>query len=322
MSSENAKRALEACEKGVELMIATAKSNQEITNDYNNRLIPEYNAKWDEWKKRKEQRRRDIDDWENKVNQRAESKRDDSKQWNNCVATWECDAGKHHDWCRNDFGDGWYHAGKNQNCGACTIFGCSQCHGICKKDDGLRRREAISEIGNRPADFNETEPQRPTTPEQNDTNINIACCANITQILASQINDSAITQANDCMSNLRQGYDDAVRKEEEERKRKEDEERKRKEEEKREEERKSLMKKAGVGGFIIICSCLFLFIIISLIFGLSGSSEDTDMEYSQSTYSVPTYASTSVPTSMTMPISAPPPPYSESESSGFLGGLF
>jgi len=204
--SLEAKRALETCEAGVQLMIATARANQAKVDEYNNVTIPRYNVDFEEWKKKRDQRVREQQEWENNVNQRAESKRGDSRQWNNCVATWECDAGRHDDWCRNDFGDGWYHAGKEQNCGACTIWGCSQCHGICKKDDGLRRREAISEIGRRPDNFNETEPRRPSPPEQNMTPNNITCCANVTQVVASNINDSLIKQMNDCKSSLNDKY--------------------------------------------------------------------------------------------------------------------
>ena len=302
MSAEQAKRALDACEKGVNEMIAISQSNQEKLNYYNNTEKPEYNTKWDAWKGKRDQRGREQQDWENRKNEIFERKGGERKQTGEGI-------NPQSGWCKNDHGDDWEAVERLVNWA--NVGGMN-----CKKTESARWREATNEAGRRPDNFNETEPQKPPEPAQNKSNISISCCANITQIIASQVNDSTINHANDCMSNLKQGYNDAVRKEEEEQKRKEEEEKKRKEEE--EKQRKlGIMQKAGVGGFIIICSCLFLFIIISLIFGLGGSNEDTDMEYAESTYSVPTSVPTPVQT-----FAPPPPPYSESENSGFLGGLF
>jgi hypothetical protein len=249
MSAE-AKRTLNACKSGVDLMIATATANQEMSNNYNNVLIPEYNAKLEDWKRRKKETEDAIDNWNKRRDEKAESKINDSREWNNCVATWECDAGKHDDWCRNDIGDGWYHAGKNQNCGACTIWGCSQCHGVCKKTKEKRYQEAESEIGPRPNNFNEPEPSEPKRPEQNKTDMNISCCANITQIVASKIDDSIIAQANECVTNLEQEYEKQVKEEE-----------KKKIDVQAQEKRKKMIQKIGLIAIIILCFCLLLSII-------------------------------------------------------------
>jgi len=305
MSAE-AKRSLEACENGVNQMIAISKSNQEKVNYHNDTLISEYNRKWDDWKNRRDQRGREQQDWDRRYNEERNARRGDKEGRSGaCGSVPGCPGGFREV-------SSWYN------------WGNASCNKECQRNDDDADRIAREKNGNKPGDFNETEPQRPSPPEQNNSNINISCCANITQIIASQVNDSTINQANDCMSNLRQGYDNAVVKEQEETKRKEEEEKKRKEEEERkrkeEEERKSLTKKLGVGGFIILCSCALLFIVISLSFGFSSGGEETDMEYASSTYSTPTYVS--VPTSV--PTSVSPPPYSETsnENSGFFGGLF
>uniref|UniRef100_A0A6C0DZM2 Uncharacterized protein n=1 Tax=viral metagenome TaxID=1070528 RepID=A0A6C0DZM2_9ZZZZ len=311
MSAE-AKRSLEACENGVNQMIAISKANQEKVDYYNNTEIPEFNRKQEEWKIRGNDRRRDQDNWRKRYED-EKNKLSGEEEVKSCGGIWT-----------NEGCSGGWRKIEDRHCGALN----AQRQSVCRRNDDEVERIARERVGPRPGDFNEMEPQRPSPPEQNNSNINISCCANITQIIASQVNDSTINQANDCMSNLRQGYDNAVVKEQEEGKRKEEEETKRKEEEeerkRKEEERKSLMKKLGVGGFIILCSCALLFIVISLSFGFSSGGEETDMEYASSTYSTPTYVSvpTSIPTSV--PTSVPPPPYSETsnENSGFFGGLF
>jgi hypothetical protein len=129
------------------------------------------------WRNREEVARRVQKEWDNRK-QEIFNGNQESKEWNNCVATWDADAGKHNDWCVNDFGEGWYHSGKSgYRCGLMN-------KGICSKTDDKRWREAteqtIREKGQRPSDFSEREPKQEDFPlsEQNKTAINMNCCSN------------------------------------------------------------------------------------------------------------------------------------------------
>lgn len=110
MSVEDAKTALEACEKGVDVMIASSKANAELVNDYNNKLAQ-------------------------------------------------------------------YSSALEAN----------------RLNPSLAR------------------PEKPNKPEQNKTHISISCCADIKEIVASQINNSLIQQNNDCLSDLRKEYEDKLK---------------------------------------------------------------------------------------------------------------
>lgn len=113
MSAEDAKKALDACERGVDEMIASSKANGELVNDYNNKLAQ-------------------------------------------------------------------YSAALEAN----------------RLDPSLPR------------------PEKPSRPEQNKTHVSISCCADIKEIVASQINNSLIQQNNNCLSDLRKNYEDKLKGEE------------------------------------------------------------------------------------------------------------
>jgi membrane-associated HD superfamily phosphohydrolase len=216
--SQKLKSNIAECERGIALADARLKSNAEQI-----RVREEQRKAWrerrdranDTWEREKSQRVDAQKAWDRRRDEIAEGKRGEQRHWNNCVATWECDAGRHHDWCRNDFGDGWYHDGKDQNCGVCGKHGCTACKGICKKDDGLRRREAENELGRRPDDYNaprftENDPgevQLDTTP------LTIGCCNNMTNVIGSQVTSSTIQQSNNCLTNLQSDYKKAEQEE-------------------------------------------------------------------------------------------------------------
>jgi hypothetical protein len=264
MSSEDAKRALEACEKGVNEMIAISKANQEKVDSYHNSEVPEYNRRWEDWKNQKNNREKEKSDWDRRRDEKAHSKSGDRHHgpcegWNHinhgCPSGWEDDGNGGH--------------------------GCSKGFGkkACKKSWNLRLEEAAREIGSKPGDFTDQEPQRPSPPTQNQSNINIACCANITQVIASQVNDSMINQQNDCMSNLRKNYEENLLKEEEEKQKKESNKQVSSEQGSSEQDSKNnvgMMTKIGVSGFIVLCSCIFLLVIISIIIMFSGNNNQND----------------------------------------------
>ena len=201
MSVADAKAALKACEDGIALIRAQQKANQVLVDDYNKRT-QDVQSKRDKYGVEKKAREDVQRDWDKRKTDIFNGNQEE-KRWNSCVATWDCDAGKHDDWCRNDFGDGWYHSGKDQNCGACGKHGCTQCHGICKKTDDKRWQEASDqtarERGGRPGDYNEPWPNDAAAIEQNKTPVDIACCANVATIVGSQITDSTLTQQNNCL---------------------------------------------------------------------------------------------------------------------------
>lgn len=322
MSSQDAKRALEACERGVNELIATSKANQAIVDTFNHDTLPQYNSLHDQWKRDKERRIREQQDWDRRRDELMRNKEGERR------TTGEGINPQAH-WCTNDFGTDWEAEGRMANWANVGRMS-------CKKTEGTRRREAENEAGNRPGDFNQQEPQRPERPAQNESDISISCCANLTQIVASNIDDSVIQQSNDCKSSLQGQYEDAVKKEEEERKRKEEDERKRKEDEERkrkeEENRKKTMRNVGIGAIIIIVSCCFLFVLLGGVgvISLSSNSDDTD-EYSEfmdtatattAPISATTATTTSmIPTTYQQPL---PPPYvpPENENGGFFSSLF
>ena len=202
------KKNIAECEKGIAIAAARLKGNEEkIKTREADRLAwrNKRDAAETKWERESRERGKAQEDWERRVNEKAEQKRGDQKKWNSCVATWDCDAGKHNDWCRNDHGEGWYHSGKDQDCGACGKHGCTQCHGICKKDDGLRRREAESEIGQKPANYNEPRfnQQDPGEVQLDNTPLTIGCCNNQANIIGSELKDTVINQSNNCLSNLK-----------------------------------------------------------------------------------------------------------------------
>lgn len=204
MSAEDAKRALKACEDGIALLTAQQKANQALVDDYNKNLTAwqaRKNTADDKWTRENSDRIKAQEQWDANVNAKAEQKRNDSSNWNNCVVWNETSAGKHDDWCRNDKGDsGWYHAGQD---GAGCAWGWGK--GVCKKNDDLRLREAKSELGPRPANYQEPKfsETKPTESAQNQTAINVACCANTLNVVGSQVTDSNIQQQNDCAKDLK-----------------------------------------------------------------------------------------------------------------------
>ena len=204
MSAEDAKIALKACEEGIALMKAQQKANQVLVDDYNKNLTA-WEAKKSTadttWASENSTRIKAQEQWDANVSAKAEEKRKDEQIWNNCAIWDETSAGKHTNWCVNDKGEGWYHSGQAGQAGCPK----GQGKGMCKKDDALRLREAKSELGARPVNYQEPKfsETKPTTPSQNQTAINVACCANVLNVVGSDVTDSNIQQQNDCAKDLK-----------------------------------------------------------------------------------------------------------------------
>ena len=190
MSSADAKAALQACENGIALITAQQKSNQVLINDFNNRQ-----AQWEA--------RKNAYDTDQNNNVKA---RDDS------IAIWDR---RHTEWV-NALRDQTINAGCG---GAGTNPGCPSgfyqtgehwCNGIgrereCKRTDAELNKQATIGIQNErgPREqrwIRSSFPQvAPAQPQQNQTTINIACCANVSTIVGSSIDATTINQQNDCL---------------------------------------------------------------------------------------------------------------------------
>lgn len=180
---------LKACKDAVEQYKRILLENEEITKR-NAEKTAQYRAAHSAWAIRKKSNEDAQASWDARKTQIFNGNQE-SREWNACVASWEADAGKHDDWCRNDFGHGWFHSGK-------TGYRCGlQNKGICSKTDEKRWQEATAQVtaerGARPANFNEPEPRDREgiyayDPQvQNDGQVQ--CCANILNINVGDANN-------------------------------------------------------------------------------------------------------------------------------------
>ena len=196
MSAADAKAALKACEQGIALIIAQQKSNAALVADYNARSA-DVTAKRDAYNNAKRDRENVQRDWDNRKNDIANAKRGESRD------TWKHEAfNSNGDWCNNEI-SGWEDDGDRDV--GWVDGGCCRHRRRCKKGGGLVDREAneqtTNEKGGRPGNYNEPWPNDAAPVTQNQTPINIACCANTTNIVGSQITDSTISQQNNCLQN-------------------------------------------------------------------------------------------------------------------------
>lgn len=201
MSVADAKAALDACKEGIALITAQQKANEALSTDYNNRLR--------DWEARKttfngtreankSARGKAQQDWDTRYDQWYRNRREVyNAGCGLCGSNPGCPGGS------NDVGND----GCKTNC-VDTLFGraCTDgCNRRCQRNDETSRNEATNntnnERGAKPGNFNDPEfsEQQPTEPQQNQTPINIACCANVTSIVGSDVSDTTINQANDCL---------------------------------------------------------------------------------------------------------------------------
>lgn len=125
---------------------------------------------------------------------------DEKKPWNNCVAWNDTQSGAHNDWCRNDAGQGWYHAGQTGS-GCSAGFG----KGVCQRTTD----QVIVDLRN--AGYNAGEPAvpgQPIPPIPPNGN-NIQCCSQMfSNITADNINFSDIQQ--NCSQTIQQQIQSAI----------------------------------------------------------------------------------------------------------------
>lgn len=182
-----AKQAFDNCTKGIEMMTATRAGNQAIVDSHNAK-IREYDSAIAAWRSRKQERETAQATWDRNYRAKMDSKAQERNQ------TGE-GCGVHEGWCTNDHGGGWEADHKAVNWANCGRV-------VCRKTQAQRDNETRAELGARPDNFTEAQPIAPGEPSQNQTSLNLSCCGNVTQIVASQVKDSDIAQENKCKSDL------------------------------------------------------------------------------------------------------------------------
>lgn len=177
MSVVEAKAALKACQDGIALITAQQKSNDALSKDYNTRL-----ASWESrknthnanWENANRDRKNVQANWDNTFNFARNKRNTQNCDDQGCWAGWE--------------------RVSIENCG---FMGAGR-QAVCRPTESLAKQDAG---GNRPSDYNEPRfsEERPNPPSQNQTLINIACCANTLSIVGSQVDSSNISQQNSCL---------------------------------------------------------------------------------------------------------------------------
>lgn len=200
---KTAQEAMNNCTKAVNLVTAQIASNQALIDNYNNIRIPEYNARKDAWNKNKTERQIAQQQWDEKKNQLFDQyKKEDFYQ--NCGVLGPGNSGR----CDGDFYE------HRRDCCSRGVFGeCWTEKKICRRTDGKcdsdAREQTRRERGDRPGDWVEPAPDAPAPPQQNATPVNVTCCANIQNIVASQISDARLSQENNCKSQLQKNLESA-----------------------------------------------------------------------------------------------------------------
>lgn len=200
-SSEAIKAAMESCQKGIQLLEARVKQNGALTS-----------AKEEErkgWQGRKtthetncnntrNERNNQRADWNRRYNEEKNARRGDKERRSGaCGSVPGCPSGFHET-------SSWYD------------WGNWSCNRECTRTDGDADRVARERVGAEPSEhhcqpFPEAWPgdaQLDTTP------ITLGCCANQTNVIGSNLNDSSIQQNNNCLSSLQDDY--RIKKAEEE----------------------------------------------------------------------------------------------------------
>lgn len=199
MSVADSKAALDACQNGIDLMTAQQKSNQTLVNDYNLRhkaWEARRNTADNTWNQANTNRQNDQRSWDNKFSEHKSAHLND-EIWTDCnTNSCPADYSKYldHSYCWND--------GINKYKQKCGI---SDQHAIYL---------ATKEVGNRPPDYNTPKfsEGEPSPSQQNTTPINISCCANVLNVVASDVTQTNINQQNDCLSSKTQALANAKAK--------------------------------------------------------------------------------------------------------------
>jgi hypothetical protein len=224
MSVADAKRALQACEDGIALITAQQKSNQVLTDDYNDKLRA--------WESRRNAHNQKYGNWENKRGEYSKYGNYDARQefnsnetdWSrDCSVCWSsCNYPSASDWADGNckrwaqergliHSDEYYYNGKwwHDNDGGDGACGKKKVRYQCDRRPNKIEEWKNDYFKNKPT-FTEGEPQKPA---QNLTSINLACCANVSNIVGSQVDQTIINQQNNCLQDKRSEIEKAAQRE-------------------------------------------------------------------------------------------------------------
>lgn len=184
---------LRACKEAAEKLTTAVQKNLDIQGR-NAQKTSAANAAWAVWNTKRNQRIADQTTWDKRYRETFDSKNNDEKG----VRNRSC-SNFPPSWCRDDYGDGWEHKRNDTdgwNCG----------YVICKKTHNQKHIETIDTIGDKPGNFNEVEPKDNQGEFQHEGYVpletSITCCANVQNIIASQVSGSSLQQANDCIKGV------------------------------------------------------------------------------------------------------------------------
>lgn len=191
-SSDYAKKTLDQCRKGIDKAKAAIKRNQELADKYNKDVKAwekqknEFTAAWNS---RKEAHENKIKSWQDRYDVIKSDLAGEkiSAGCNSAGFEGHCPGGwrqVEHVWCR----------------GALRERICMRNNDTVEREAGDRTR---NERGSKPGPFNEPpfSKIKPPEPTQNRSQINLACCSNVTNIVGSELAKTTINQLNTCLKN-------------------------------------------------------------------------------------------------------------------------
>lgn len=196
LTLQMAQESMIKCQQSISLLEAQYKSNQEIVA-YNNAKVLECAAQdqrnLDNYNNQCNDKRRKHDDWERCIRDRENAHlawRDETGcvVWERAKNGWDCGAGNE--------GDGAYGGG----CAA--GWGKSR----CKHSGDYARDHARRECGPEPStECGQKPPAVPCPLKQQDaTQVAVNCCANVTSIVGSEVQQSTIQQQTACLNEKKQ----------------------------------------------------------------------------------------------------------------------
>lgn len=187
-------QALKACKEAANSVKEATRKNTENAN-YNADQDAAWGGAHSAWQQRQENWSNNQADWDSSketIFQTNGYERIETRN-NGCFSyDW---------WCGNDY-NLWVDDGE-------MYWGCGK-RRRCKKGEQLRRNDALQTItqkrGPRPGDFTEQEPQQNTNEYVHKGDViplaPVTCCANILNIVASDLSNTNINQVNDCSNKL------------------------------------------------------------------------------------------------------------------------
>lgn len=190
--------ASDECKRGVDKIGDYLKQIQLII-DRNKSKTEEFSELERKWKKDKQEHDTKMVEWESRKERKKTELRNEIKLWEKCIdGNFYCSPySLTHEWCANEFGQGWYHTGCEQsNCG---IYRKGRCQRTSNKVD--QDLQAWENSNPKPI-FNEPYPTLNTEKFPESSQFAINCCSSLLNAVGSNIDESNINQLNDCYAKI------------------------------------------------------------------------------------------------------------------------